>query len=129
MKDPADGGNKKEPSGNEEPQPKSSRTTNEMTQFIGPFTVDVSNQTVEGLTEEIDKFITEKKSHIKGDYPEGIILHYKQKELRKLQKLRNLQDYRDLTMVAVEKEPSAQDGQEEQLNPDKLDKPKDDFDD
>jgi hypothetical protein len=99
-----------------------------MTQFIGPFTVDIENQTVEELAAEIEKFITEKKPHIKGDYADGFIVSYKQKDLKRLAKLRRLQDYRDLTLTAVEREASAHDGQEEQQQPDKTDKQKDDFD-
>lgn len=114
---------KKEAGVSEGTQPKSSRGTAEMTQFIGPFTVNTTQDTVESFAAQIDKYITEKKSHIHGDFPDGFTILYQQKELKRLKKLRKLNDYRDLTLQPLEKEPT---GQEEQPQNDEVKKDDDD---
>lgn len=82
-----------------------------MTQFIGPFTINTAQDSIESVNEQIDTYITQHKSHIKGEFPEGFNVLLKAKELKHLQKLKKMHDYRDLTLQAIEKEPT---GQEEQ---------------
>jgi hypothetical protein len=119
---------KRETNSPEESLTKSSRAMSEMSQFIGPFTVNTAQDSIEAVNEQIDTYITEHKSHIKGDYPDGFTILYKQKELKRLQKIRKMRDYRDLTLQALEKEPTSQ----EEQGPDDGDQPNnagDGFDD
>lgn len=82
-----------------------------MSQFIGPFQVDIAKETVEDLTVKIDKYITDHKSHIKGDYPDGFQVVFKLDILQNIQKLKKLRDYKDITLLAIQKEPTVPDDQ------------------
>jgi hypothetical protein len=94
--------------------PKTSRSTNELSQFIGPFQIDLAHDNVETFTATIDRYITEQKSHIKGDYPDGFQIVFKLDILQNILKLKKVRDYRDITLLAIQKEPTVHDDQGDQ---------------
>lgn len=91
--------------------PKTSRSTSELSQFVGPFHVDITRDTVEDLTNSIDKYLAERKPNIKGEYPDGFQVVFKNEVLSNIQKLKKVTDYRDITLLALQREPSVHDDQ------------------
>lgn len=100
-----DGDKKKGTTGNGAEADTKSKVPQEMTQFLGPFEVDIKTELLEHFNAKIERFLDTQKPHLKAEFQDGFEAIVKGKPLkRSLAKLGKLHNYQDLTLNALTKE-------------------------